>query len=143
MEKELKDYEINQERIKNGEAVFTEDDLETGINIKISKDIPNDEIDNITIYLSAWYDNDGEGIYFEIRDEEGTEIDGGVQLFGLENSQNLILQDNLVKDLIQMSSIETIYELDDVNYLLEDGFKRLPNGNIVDNIDIEEFEEDI
>lgn len=142
---ELLQYKQNEERIKNGEPVFTEEDLEVGINVKIEQniDLGTDDINKIILYLSAWYDSQGEGIYYEIRNGEGQEIDGGIQLFGLENSSSLVLQKNLVKDLIEISAIETIYDLRNLEISIGDTFERLENGNIEDIVDFEDIEEEM
>ena len=118
MENEIKDYiekkkiiELKKSR-KETTLILTENDLEQGVNEKI----------NDSFYLSYWYDSDGEGIYYEIRDLTGKEIDGGLQLFGLENSRPEILREDLSLSLLKMSG----YNFE------KNVIERIPNGNIED-----------
>lgn len=119
MEEELTEYKESQERLEK-ESIFTEKDLEEGINIKL--DDGN--------FLSFWNSLDGEGIYYEIKDKNLEEIDGGLQLYGLINTRGIILQESLVKSLLEMSDNKC------------ENFERLPNGDLEDILNEETGEEE-
>lgn len=120
MEEEIEEYKISEEKIKQGEAVFRQDDLEEGINIKLKEGK----------YLSFWNSSDGEGIYYEIKDSSLEEIDGGVQLYGLVNTRNEILQKDLVNSLLELSGMSK-----------QENLEKLDNGNLEDILEIEEEED--
>lgn len=120
IEEEIEEYKITEEKIKQGEPIFKQDDLERGINIKLQDDK----------YLSFWNSLDGDGIYYEIKDKNLEEIDGGVQLYGLINTRDRILQEPLVKSLLEMSNHEC------------KSFERLENGDLEDSLNEETNEEE-
>lgn len=117
IEEEFENYTINLEKIKAGNPVFTEKDLDESINIKLKNDL----------YLSFWHSSNGEGIYYEIRDSKGIEIDGEIQLYGLVNTQDEILQEDLINSLLNMSG-----------YPSQEEFERLPNGDLEDILNEDE-----
>lgn len=126
MENEIKQYIDNKKIIETKKSlnvqnlIITENDLEQGVNEKI----------NDNLYLSYWYDSNGEGIYYEIRDLTGKEMDSGLQLFGLINSRPDILREDLSLSLLKMSG----YNFENINKI-----DKLPNGNL-DDIVIFEIE---
>ena len=114
IEKEIRDYIKSKELMEKNKlfsCIVNEKDLETGVNNKI----------NDSFYLSYWYDSNGEGIYYEIRDLNGKEIDGGLQLFGLENSRPEVSREILSISLLKLSR----YNTENIKKI-----EHLPNGNL-------------
>ncbi len=109
MEEELEEYNKAEEKIKQGEPIFEQKDLDEGVNIKLKDEK----------YLSFWNSSDGEGIYYEIKDKNLEEIDGGLELYGLINTRDSILQRPLVNSLLELSGMSK-----------QESFERLPNGDL-------------
>lgn len=107
MEEELNEYIDSLEKLEK-EPVITEEDLEETINVKL--DDGN--------FLSFWNSMSEDGIYYEINDKDLEEIDGGLQLYGLINTRDKILQNPLIKSLLEMSDYKC------------ESFERLPNGDL-------------